>query len=137
VRRPGLTLVAALLIAALSTGAAIACSCARYEDAPAQYAQLDLLFVGRVIDVQKRKNEHGYFYYVTRFSVSKTIKGRPDTVRELHHAATPFSMCGVRFEKGATSFVGATVSPDGRAWTSACDMPRFPQDDFERIAQER
>jgi hypothetical protein len=130
--RRGLSLFAGLLVAATFTSAAIACSCRDFPNAGVQFGKTDLLFVGRVVETRSEPRGYGRVY-VTRFEVSRTLKGRSESSREVRYDSTAVAMCGVRFEVGEDAFVGADVASDGQAWTSACAMPRFSLKEFEAI----
>lgn len=131
--RPTLVIAAAVAASALLVaGAAWACSCRPYNSAAEQFAQADVMFVGRVVSTTERDRRSA----TTRFEVLRTLKGQRRTDVDIRH---PFNDggagCGVEFRPGQTVTVIAHEGEDGLA-TNLCAMPRFPLEDYEALSGE-
>lgn len=137
--RTRIALPALALVAALSAGAAWACSCVGYRSAEAQLAETPLMFVGRAVRTvpegavpEPRPGPAPRIAGgVTRFEVQRTLKGRAMTVRRIAHSTSGEASCGVAFTPGQTYVVMARAD-EGRLTTSLCSQPQFPLPDYER-----
>ena len=103
VRTLGLSLIAAGVVA---VSAAVACSCVRYPSAAAHLEQAEVMFVGRAVETTTRSDD-GYPSGVTRFAVTRTIKGEAKAVRRIAHGMETGGGCGVVFQRGRTYTVVA------------------------------
>lgn len=128
--RRGAAFLVSLLIAAASAGAAIACSCVRYESAEEQFGKAEIAFVGTVED--ETFSEASYLAS-TRFSVVKTLKGPAVATRTIVHSRDDGGNCGINYQPGQTVLVFA-YEHRGALTTSSCSAPQFPLADFERLA---
>jgi len=129
-------LLAGLMIAALSGGTALACSCVRYHSAEEQWATTDVAFVGTVVGQEQYKDASGARLMRTRFRVARTLKGQALAVRAIGHDPDRVGSCGPSFTNGETVVVFARNTPDG-LWTSSCSEPQYPLAEFERLAARR
>jgi hypothetical protein len=122
--------VLALVIAAFSASAALACSCVIFNSAAEQLARSDVAFRGRVIG--ERLDPVGGA--VTSFRVVEAIKGRTARTVQVRHRVDS-AACGLRFKAGSTVLVLAHRTPGERLETGLCSQPRFAVDEFRRAAR--
>lgn len=113
----------------VAVGAAFACSCVRYPTAAAQLQNAEAMFVGRADGTATREVE-GMQLGTTRFTVVRTLKGRPQVVQSVDHGTDMGGMCGVTFQPGRTYTIIASVHR-GRLQTSSCSRPQFPIQEYE------
>lgn len=132
-RRIGLVAAISAGFLALGTTTAYACSCVHWKSAEAQFAAMDVVFVGKVVGETTRTDSDGVEVTLTSFSVERTLKGPHKALRLVAHNTIYGGMCGIRFERGKTTLVMAGLSETGLS-TSSCSAPRFPLADFERLA---
>lgn len=133
-RRP-LLMLAATLIAALSAGAAFACSCVGYRTAAEQFAKVEIAFIGTVESEERQAGPYEDAVR-TRFAVTRTLKGQPLPVRTVEHASDNGGNCGIDFKVGQTVLVFAYTSKAGLS-TSSCSAPQFPLAEFERLVEAK
>ncbi len=127
-----LLLIAAAMASTLVAGAAWACSCIRFDSAADQFAQAEVMLVGRVLSTVETSPQQA----VTRFEVLRGLKGPHAGVVEIRHTVNDGgAACGVQFEIGQTTPVIAFES-DGHLQTNLCSMPQFPLQDFEALQGE-
>ena len=104
----------------------------RYDTAAEQFAQAEVMFVGRVVSTIETSPQQA----VTRFEVMRTLKGADSDVVEVHHTINDGgAACGVQFQVGQTTPVIAFES-DGHLQTNLCSMPQFPLQDYEALQGE-
>ena len=130
--RTPLLIAAVAAVSALAAGAALACSCMRFDSAAEQLTQADVMFVGRVIATTELEPGRAE----TRFEVLRTLKGPASREAEVGHTINDGgAACGVEFAAGDTMAVIA-YERDGRLETNLCSMPEFPLQDYEALDGE-
>ena len=130
--RLGTVAALAAIAVAATAGAAWACHCATYKSAADQLSAADVMFVGRAVESEPESGRlAGMTRNITRFAVTKTLKGEvPPTVEVLHEPARKKN-CGVSFRPGQTRIIFARRNADGVLETSGCDAPQFLLVDYE------
>lgn len=138
-RRLAALLVWATLLSAASAGPALACRPVYTPDARAQSDQSDVVFTGRVIEIERRRLDSERVLLITRFEVWNAIKGRQELQREVVQIVARRPFCGGHrtFERGKSYLVLANIGEDGMLYTSALMAPMFPQADFEALKPPR
>lgn len=121
---------------ALAGGAAWACECPRWISAADQLSETEVAFVGTAVSTLPERGTGGREgNVVTEFAVTRTLKGRHQSVRRVAHYPGPEgSVCGATFTRSREILVLAGVRAN-RLYTSSCQQPRFPLADFERAAR--
>lgn len=134
-RSPWLVCIVAAT-AVLVAGVAWACECVYFASAEHQLSEAKLAFVGQAVVTLSDSNQAvDPGDHVTRFMVSRTIKGPHRTFRSVSHYPGPEGgTCGVDFPPDQEVLVIATISAD-RLVTSSCHQPRFPLADYDRAAR--
>jgi hypothetical protein len=124
-----LALIAAAIVT--TSGVAYACSCVAYNSAAEHAAQVDVVFIGRVVGTQPaRANE-----LLTTFEVIEPLKlpsGFGERHVQIYHSSAGDASCGISFEPNAELIVAAYIDRDDNLGTNSCTAPRWPAEDYRR-----
>ncbi|MBX3478404.1 MAG: hypothetical protein KF910_12390 [Brevundimonas sp.] len=126
-------IIALLIAAAFHTGA-LACSCRPLANAAEHAGQADTVFRGRVLTSIPDPADPEAFA-VTTFEVTAPLKmlprwSHPDTITVRHASRREGPECSIWYEDGQEALVVARIGGDGYLYTSSCDAPRWPENDY-------
>lgn len=123
-------LFAALLL--LTSGVALACSCAGWPSAAAHAEAAHAIFRGRVVET--RPAPKGRRAVITTFEMLEPMKSPPTwraapALVDIVHGIDDAS-CGVQFSRGRETLVAARLGEEGQLHTSLCFLPQYPDDAY-------
>ena len=116
-----LTISAAVVVAALGTASpALACSCA-FMSEEEHLEKSDLVFEGTVVKTRAvdETPDGPWRDLITKFMVTRTVKGDEAQTREIHHHRNNGANCGINFEDERAYRVYAHRSESGFS-TNSC-----------------
>lgn len=113
---------------------ALACPAAPPSSATQHVAEVDTAFRGRALSSMPDPASPGAFK-ITTFGVTAPLKmlshwSFTQNIAVRHPIADEQSQNPIRYEIGAEALVAARVGADGVLYTSSCDAPRWPENDY-------
>jgi len=128
------SLLATLALAPMIIFPTVALACTPPASAAQHVAEVDTAFRGRALSSMPDPAAPGSFT-ITTFEVTAPLKMLSHwsftlNIAVRHPIADQQSQYPTRYEIGAEALVAARVGADGILYTTSCDVPRWPENDY-------